>query len=407
MIKTILLFLIFLGATWLGHGVIQDPGYLFVEYNNYILESPLWLACVLVLVMFVFIHFFINFFNSIKDFFYAIPEWWRSIRLKRSLHTTQVGLLALNEGNWHKAEKKLVSKVALDNSEFSGLNYLAAAQSAQAQGKIDLRDKYLMLANEEIMKIDPKSISVELMRAKMEVESMQIELALDTLKSLILKQPKHPVVLDLLQNVYQKLNMWDELIILMPLLKNLNILDEIYRNNILIKAHLNVMNRFAENIDMFIQYWDSLPRTLKNNPIITTSYCNTLLKYNRNKQVYNIASKVLKSSLHEPLVLLLGKFFLTDINTQIKYVEKLANKYFNSYAIYLTLARLYSNNKLWGQAKSSYEKSIELNPNTHSYLELAVLCEQLGKSSAAKKNYSLGLTHAAGLKINDDNKLIL
>ena len=142
MIKILLFILIILlAAIGLLLIIHQDPGYVVVSYNHWLMATSFWVAVVSLFLLFVFLYYLIRIFKNII----AIPKFLsRSKKLSNAKQYQAViaeAMHAFTSGDYEDAEKYFVKSAK--NAENPAENYLMAAQAAHLQDKIKTRDKYL------------------------------------------------------------------------------------------------------------------------------------------------------------------------------------------------------------------------------------------------------------------------
>jgi HemY protein len=141
------IFLFFLIASvWFGIEVMQHPGYVFIVYQPWMVQMPLWL-CILGLIFgFGILYIIFNSVERLQFLWYRIKSWLRFRREHRYFSKTQQGLTMLIEGRWKKAERFLLAGV--NQSVEPLINYLGAAKAAHEQKAYERRDRYIRQAYE-------------------------------------------------------------------------------------------------------------------------------------------------------------------------------------------------------------------------------------------------------------------
>ena len=298
------------------------------------------------------------------------------------------GLLLVAEGHWNKAEKVLLKNAAY--SETPIINYLAAARAAHLQDDYEHRDALLKQAAELDETAD---IVVSVSQAEMQIDSKQIAQAQATLLRLQELSPNHPYITKLLAKVYFKQKNWSSLFDLMPILNKQKILKGDDADKFKTAAIKGLFEKYAAEgqAEEIQKSWKKLPNEVRRLSDAVLLYANSL---NQAGEV-QLASDVLLSSINdnwdERLVELYGQLQHKD---PIKSGDK-ATQWLNSHpenpTLLLTLARLNMQKKLWGKAKSFYENSLNMKPNTAAYLELSQLLQQIGEQDNANNCNRIGL----------------
>ncbi len=394
--KTLFIFLIILVlSTILGVIAYQDNGYVLIGRGHTTIEMSLALFIFLEISLYLLISFTLR---SIKQT-WSLPDMIKQrhnrSKLKKAQKTSKQGLIALAQGQWKKAEKALIKNV--DNSETPLLNYLSAARAAQKLNEPERRDHYLSMAHKSMPDAD---FAVELTQAELQLAHGQLEQSLATLVHLRSISPKHSHVLNLLAQLYEKLNSWQELKNLLPDLKKYKIVnvEELYRLQKVIFQHL--LKQATQSIeitetnkkpDHLIQTWQLLPKELKNDTDLILDYSNQLIKLEQ----YDIAEPLLKAAIkHQWLtqyIYLYGLVKATQAQQQLDFGESLTQQHGQNPVLLLTLGRLCLAQKLWGKAQAYFEASLGISPMPETYKELGELMEQLGETEKVSDYFRQGL----------------
>ncbi|WP_419421191.1 heme biosynthesis HemY N-terminal domain-containing protein [Legionella sp. D16C41] len=389
MFRILSVFIIFLLAIWLGLQLSHDPGYLLIALNHWTIETTLSIAIISLVLSFIVFHFILLLLNRLAHFPERYHYWRTKRRAQKAQAKTRQGLIEFSEGYWQSAKNHLIK--ALPDTDAPLLNYLTAARAAQELGDYQLRDKYLREAQQSMPEA---KVAVELTQAQLQLANQQWEQALATLRHLQSLTPHHPYVLKLLMYLYKEVRDWPQLINLLPELKRNQIVTAEAFEHLRKYAYLQAMSdliKFSQT-DALENFVSQLPKSLKNDPDLMSSYCEYLLE----TEQYDLAEFVLKRCLRkqydEKLVALYGQFYINE--EQLKFAESLLKKHPNSAALYLCLSRLSSASHLWGKAKTYTEKSLSLTPSPDAYIEIGRLYERLGEQQKACQAYRDGLNLA-------------
>jgi HemY protein len=84
MIRTLLIFLLFLVSVCLGVQVHNDPGYVLIALNHWTIESTVWTMLITILFVFFILHLFLLSLNWVLH----LPKRWRDWRLNHSTEQT-------------------------------------------------------------------------------------------------------------------------------------------------------------------------------------------------------------------------------------------------------------------------------------------------------------------------------
>ncbi|MCW8982612.1 MAG: heme biosynthesis protein HemY, partial [Gammaproteobacteria bacterium] len=211
-----------------------DAGYLFINYRDWQIETSLTFALIISTLLFSLFYLSIRTLSRTLKLPLYLARWQQRRRRERIRHATHQGLIALTEGRWKQAERFLGRYAS--GSEAPLLNYLGAARAAQKLGSSVRRDRYLAAAAKSMPDAE---LAVGLTQAEVQLSNQQTEQALATLRHLHSIAPKHEHVLYLLKKIYLQLKSWDDLVELLPALRQHKVfeveaLDELER-----KTHEN------------------------------------------------------------------------------------------------------------------------------------------------------------------------
>lgn len=209
--RTIIIMLVIVAfAAWLGTLAAKDPGYVLVSYDGRTVQSGLWVMLALVTAAVFAIYYAIRLFAAGYSMTGKVQRWSATRKRTRSTNQTGRGLIYLQEGNYARAEKFLVS--GAKHHEASAVNYLAAARTAEARGDAEKRESYLRLA----LEADPQAnLAVGITAAEMAHDRGEYQLVLDLVSDL----PQNQKSLKLKRSALLALSEWELLHALIPALK--------------------------------------------------------------------------------------------------------------------------------------------------------------------------------------------
>lgn len=389
--KMILFFIVLVLAIWLGLHIAADPGYAMFSYRNWSAEMPLWFAGLSLLILFGVLYFVLRLLSNAGAIAGRLSNWSGRRQMRLAHSRTTRGLIELTEGNWQTAEKLLVKAVPSSDSPL--INYLAAARAAQAQGDHDRRDKYLRKAQ----KSTPHArTAIELTQAQLQISHGQLEQALATLRHLQSLSPHHPYVLKLLHRLYIQLGDWESLRNMLPDLMRKKVLKAPELNNLEIQVYKGVLQGAAkvEGSEHLQSVWRGFPKSIHKNVDLVAQYVEYLIQRSASDKAEVVVRDIIKKQWDDKLVRLYGLTHSADANKQLTLAESWLRSRPNNASLLLTLGRLCINNQLWGKARTYLENSIELEPRTETYAELAKLLERIGETELAANYYRLGLINS-------------
>jgi HemY protein len=386
MIRVLIAFIVLLGAVLLGIQLNYDPGYVLIAINHWTVETTLWVAIFGLLLLVLLVHLLLQLFHKVAKTPGTVNKWNSRRLAQKAQATTRKGLIEYSEGYWQKAKNHLIQ--ALPNTDTPLLNYLTAARAAQKMGDSQLRDHYLREAQQSMPEA---KIAVELTQAQLQLANHQWEQALATLRHLQDLAPRHPYVLKLLMHLYEEVRDWPQLIALLPDLKKHNVVSDNAFQQLQQNTYLQAMIDFAKQnqTESINRLYQSLPKSLVNNPEIVAEYVRFLCKNNEYTQAETILRRCLRKEYNSELINLYGLLALNE--QQLIFAESLLKKNPHSAALFLCLGRLCIAQHLWGKAKQYLEQSNELIPTPAAFQELGKLYEKLNEPLLACDSFRKGL----------------
>lgn len=382
--RRLIVFLVFLvTSVWLGLTVLKHPGYVFVVYQPWMLQMPLWVALLGFIIFFGTFYALIDSLDQINLWWFRFKNWIQWRREHRAYSKTQHGLALLIEGRWAKAERLLVSGVK--NTIDPLMNYLGAARAAQALGAIDRRDTYLRDAHQSAPEAE---LAIGLTKAELQCEQHQLEQAAATLTRLLNLSPRHPRVLALAEKVYVRLGDWKALLALLPKLRRSRFLSDaqtaVFEKNI---ACTLLSQPASLTLAELNACYDQLPRSVRKEPSVMTTYIEALAARGETEQAASLTRRVLKTTYEPRLVAVYASLPLTDVNRELVVVGAWLKLHGPHADLYCLLGKLCTKAQLWGKAKDYFDKCLNLGPNPAASLAYGKLLEQLGETAAATAIY--------------------
>lgn len=378
----------------IGALVGQDSGYVLISAGVYTIEMSLVLLILLLCVLFVSLYFVLRLIIRAYRLPVDVSQWRqkRSARLAQDAMTR--GLLELSEGQWRKAERRLIKYA--DRAETPLLNYLSAARAAQLQGAHDRRDAYIRLAHENMPSAD---VAVSLTQAELQMADHQLEQALATLKHLRSVAPKHTYVLRLLRRLYEQLGDWDNLRELIPELRRrkVEVADEL--RQLEITTHRALLKKAQQQGDAtdLAQTWAGIPKALHMHPEVVADYVGYLQAYQHDADAEKLLHQTLNQGWNTQLVELYGLIECPEPGKHLARLEKFLDEHPSDTVLLLTLGRLSLRAKLWGKARGYLEACVaQENPPLDAYRELGRLLERMGEGDTAMRLYRKALTNDDG-----------
>ena len=187
----------------LGTLIVRDPGYVLVNYADWVLETSLWVALLLVVGTYLLLRLVLSLIRKGAQSQGWFLQWRSARRSTRARQQVTQGLLLMAEGRWEEAKKQLLASAK--RVETPLISYLNAARAAHELGAVAERDEYLRLAHETT---PGAKFAAMLTQAEFRIDDKSYEQALATLLVLRKKAPKHKAVLRMLAVCYEALGDW-------------------------------------------------------------------------------------------------------------------------------------------------------------------------------------------------------
>jgi HemY protein len=200
----------------------NDPGYLLVAWRNYTFETSLFALIVFVALVAILLRLLILLVSWVNPW-HLIRYGRRNkeIRQSKSRGHTVEGLMHFVRSNWQSAYNALTRSFRDD--DVTVINYLAAAYAAFCMERKDLWTQCLDKASAKF----PSSLStINSLRGELLFRTNHLEQSLAILEQLKRTSTNDKHLLELLKEVYIKLEDWDRLQSLLPSLLKNNVVSE-------------------------------------------------------------------------------------------------------------------------------------------------------------------------------------
>ena len=365
--------------------LLADPGYVVINFRNYVVEMSVPVLAGLVAAVFLLAWTIVKILRAPRQLGQAAGR----LRTGRSGQKLTRGMIEIAEGNLARGEKMLAR--AASASEAPLLSYLQAARAAHLMGQGDRRDNWLKQAYENM----PEAANAVLLtQAEFQLDQKQFESALATLRRIEQESPNHSHALTLLARIYFQLEDWRHLSELLPRLRKVSQLD----NETLELWSTRVAEeelRVAPDEAAVDGRWAAVTKELRQREALLICFYEALARVGADLRVERELTKLLKKRWVPALVGVFGAVTGKDTMKQLKTAEGWLDKHPEDPDLLLATARLCLRNELWGKARSYLESLLALQPSPEVYQELGHLLNQLGESDKAAEAFRDGLSLAA------------
>ena len=385
--------LVLVAAVGLGLVLMKEPGYVLIGYGPWSVETTLSMLVAILLAGFAALYFGLRFLVGLVHTPRRLAEWERKRKALRARKALNRGLIALAEGDWATAERRLIKYA--EDGDTPLLNYLAAARAAQQQGAHERRDLYLRLAHEAMPEAD---VAVGLTQAELQIAHKQMEQALATLTHLRSVAPRHAHVLEMLMRLYEQLGDWERLHELLPELRKRKVLDAEGAEKVALRVDRERLIAAIRSQDpaRLKALWSSLPARTRREPDLVLVYASALKELGEEAAAEKVLREAIRRHWDERLVDLYGRVAGDPPGVQLQAAEEWLHNHERSPVLLQALGRIALRNELWGKARHYLETAVRLRPTVEGYQLLGSLLDRMGEPNKAVECFRKGVELAAG-----------
>lgn len=366
-----------------------ESGFVLLQYGSWSVETSLVIFMVVFLLLVVVAYFVLKSLIFVKQTPKKLVAWQISRRQHRASQALTRGLITLEEGRWAEAERLLLRHAG--NSETPLLHYLAAARAAQKQNASNRRDNYLRLAHETTEGAD---VAVGVVQAELQLAAEQKEQAIATLQHLREVSPKHPYVLQLLQQVYSDMNQWQDVQEVLPDLQKRRVLASADVQSLSNDAVVGQLQAALAKQDWSLMavVWQEASKKMRRSESLLSPYVSGLIQQGEEDEAVVLMERFLNKGWSDLLVYQYGQILHgDDLLKRLAQAEKWLKDNEDNPWLLLTLGRLSHANKLWAKAEEYLRSSLDSGARGETYQALAEVLEEDNKTDSAAKLYKQGL----------------
>lgn len=388
----IISFLILVLSVFIGVEIGRAHSYILITYNHWVIETSLWVALCVLFLFFIVLYFLLRVLARTFGFGKQYRHWRRLRQYRKARALTHRGLCELTEGYWHKAEELLLKSAKLTPNPL--IDYLGAAQAAQAQHAYDRRDNYLRRAHSANKE---SAVAIGLTQAKLQIEAQQWEQALSTLQNLYQAEPNHGYILKLLTKVYVELREWGKCQELLPKLRKHRVLLDKELEHLEHQVYLALLPQLTNNDPNTLNhFWKSIPKTLRQDPKLVSAYILALLKLRQDEKACDVLDIYLKHCWNADVLKLYSEIRPENPLKLLSNVEHWLKRHPQDGVLLMILGTLSMRQSLWGKAKDYFSRSAEINPTRDIFFALGELHLELHDSEAAQNYFKQSIKCSTG-----------
>jgi HemY protein len=368
-------------SAFAAHFLLQDPGYVVINFRNYLIEMSVPILLALIFIIIVGVWAIVKVLRAPRKLGRAAGRY----RMGRAGQRLTKGVIQIAEGNFARGERLLARSAKVSDAPL--LNYLQAARAAHLLGQDARRDNWLKEAYEQ----SPEAANAVLLtQAELQLDQKQYEQALATLRRLEENSPNHSHALALLGRLYFRLEDWNHLSELLPRLRKQGRVDEQTLDKWSQRVYVEKLQHAGDG-ETVLAEWKGIPKGLKKDLPLLEAYYSSLMRTGMHDKAEKELAAEIKRNWRGSLVRLFGMVEGVDATKQLKRAENWLKDHGEDADLLLTAARLCLRNELWGKARSYLETVISIRPTPEAYQEYGRLLNQLGEGDAAAEAYRAGL----------------
>ncbi|MFT6409092.1 MAG: HemY protein [Arenicella sp.] len=379
-------------------GQIEPGNYVKIYAGSYLIELNLLSFVLLVLVSVFTLYFMIRLFRIIWKAPKSFSSWRMRSNKKRATEALGAGYLSLIKGDWRNAEKSLTTKS--DASSIPYVNYLAAAQAAQEQGRMVQRDDYLNAA----FKAAPKErLAIGLIKARLHQSAGQYQQAEATLLDIQDIGHNNAQFTAMLMQIYQHTDQWAKANEQLGAARKQSALPSEVLDGIADQAYSSSLS----NSTYKDVAWKALPRNQRKRVENILLYVSHLIDNGESSAAEKLIRATLKNQWSDPLVRLYGELKIDKPKKLARVVDGWLLARPESAELNLAAGQLSLQAKELDKAKEYLQQAIELGQLPTAYSRLGEAYEASNDSGKALQLYRSGMTRLASLsQLSTDNEAV-
>lgn len=377
-----------LGA-WLAPLLLQHPGHVSLRLASWQIDTTVVVLVAAVLLTWLTL--------SVCLALFRLPgKWWRAARRERAQRQLEKGFLALTEGDWQRAETAL--RQSLDYRP-STAGFLAAARAAQGRSDEAARERWLQLADRRFGR---RHFVTQLARARMALQTGNLDQAIEVLEDLHLRKRRHPGVLQLLLQAYQEAGRWHELRMLTPALRKAGIVDRQRAEELAALAATRQIGQ-SRDTEALSKSWRQIGRTLRKAPDVRRAFAQRATELGLNREAGALLAGLLDDSpggsVDEDLTQWMAIAEPQERAARIASCEQRLKKRPSHVGLLTALGLLYLDDRRYDLARAHLQQAIDIKPSAQAYSALGRVLEQQGDMDGAARAYRLALQSGAGARL--------
>lgn len=384
---------VFFIAAALATLMLYDNGRVSMVWGEWVLETSLSFLLAVVLAIITLGYLAVQVVMVLWNLPQTLAKRRQVKRYSSAQNTLHQGLLALEYGDWQKAEKLLLKSAK--QSESGLVHYLSAAKMAHNQNETDRRDFYLKQAREQYPE---EYVIIGLVEARL-LSAQQSQESIGVLKALFEDNPKNPAVVRELAQGYRDGKHWQALDELLPVVKKTKAIvrEDLWKlERQLMAGKLTLCTEY----DTLQTYWSGLPKKHQLDPEVLSEYVEQCLSFQQEQGLKEWIEKSVGKLWSDRLVYQYGRLSTGPAFERLKAAEKWLDGRKENPVLLLTLGRLACQSQMWVMAQNYLKQSLKLYPQLETFHALATCYESEGKTSEASLIYKEAIERLEDKQVN-------
>lgn len=365
--------------------LIGEKGYILIALGNITIESTVVTASIMLFACFICLLFLLKVFRgSIK----LSLGTWNKIAFasqRRALRNLNKGIASYILGNHQEAEHLLVKSAEPANVE--NIAYLLAASAADKQGLRNNTKHYL----------------AQLHESQKNIKDVGLESALITIQ-LLLNHEEYQEARTLIDSHHKHIGHDDRLL---SLEITLSLIEKRYsyavEQLVLARKSKTITSEQIEqweatafsgafnekitssNQDELQNFWNSLPRKIKQREQVVFAYCQVLANHKINEPLTKILLPVVKKGANDKILKQIRTLPLTSVDELIQLVQKHLHHDQNNPKWLSCLAHLAISSEQWSMAEKAFNSLVHLEGEQYDKVDLIAFSEVLKQQGELSK----------------------
>ena len=350
----VVLLLVTIVAGGLGTLIANDPGYVFVSYRDYSLQTGLWVMLGVMLILLLLLSQVARLVRLLLGSPKRYRHWRTGKKVGQASQSALKGMRLLFEGEHEQARRYLgagadqidTKDTDAEANMAQGINYLAAARAADAMGDDEARDGYLRLSEEASPSLRKAR---QMTTAELALKRGDYALGLDALAEVA--SSKHR--LHLKRDALSHLGDWQGMLALVPEVSKIDRAAALaYEKQ---AVYLGLAEHTQHDTEL-TKLYRSLSRAAREAPEIILAYVEAL---SAKETVEPLLRQTIRREWCPQLVELYASLDLVPIKLRLKTAEKWLTEHPDDAALHYCLGCIYEQAGNKESAREHYLSSLE------------------------------------------------